>query len=75
MSHDLRTPMTSLLVYLELLDCGKYENETQLKHVISRCLEKTLHIKGMADKLFEYFLVYSSEWEPPDSEFVDADDD
>ena len=27
----------------------------------------------MADKLFEYFLVYSSEWEPAELELVDAD--
>lgn len=73
MSHDLRTPMTSLLVYLELLNCGKYENDEQLQHFISRSLEKTLQIKDMADKLFEYFLVYTSEWEPPDTECVDAD--
>lgn len=73
MSHDLRTPMTSLLVYLELMDHGKYESEEQLRHFISRSLEKTLRIKAMADKLFEYFLVYSSEWDQPDKERVDAD--
>lgn len=73
MSHDLRTPLTSLLAYLELMDRGKYEGEEQLHHFISRSLEKTLRIKSMADKLFEYFLVYSSEWEQPDMEPVDAD--
>ena len=74
MSHDLRTPLTSLLGYLELMDRGKYKDEAQLKHFISRSLEKTLRIKGMADKLFEYFLVYSSEWGPPVTELLDADE-
>jgi len=74
MSHDLRTPLTSLLAYLELMDRGKYEGEEQLHHFISRSLEKTMQIKSMADKLFEYFQVYSSEWEPPDMETADADE-
>lgn len=73
MSHDLRTPLTSLLGYLELLDRGKYQNEAQLQHFIRQSLGKTLQIKDMADKLFEYFLVYSSEWEQPDMETADAD--
>lgn len=74
MSHDLRTPLTSLLAYLEMLDRRKYQDEEQLRHFISRSLEKTFQIKSMADKLFEYFLVYSSEWEKPISELVDADE-
>lgn len=72
MSHDLRTPLTSLLGYLELMDRGKYKDEEQLRHFIDRSLEKTLRIKEMADKLFEYFLVYSAERRPPDTELADA---
>ncbi|MCI8400378.1 MAG: HAMP domain-containing histidine kinase [Oscillibacter sp.] len=74
MSHDLRTPLTSLLGYLELLDRRKYQSEEQLQHFIRQSLGKTLQIKDMADKLFEYFLVYSSEWESPDMETADADE-
>lgn len=73
MSHDLRTPLTSLLAYLELLDRGKYESEEQLHHFTRRSLEKGLQIKSMADKLFEYFLVYSFEWEPSELELAGAD--
>lgn len=73
MSHDLRTPLTSLLAYLELMDREKYEDQQQLKHFIRRSLDKTLQIKTMADKLFEYILVYSSEWEQPELEPADAD--
>ncbi len=74
MSHDLRTPLTALLGYLELMERGKYEDGEQLRHFISRSHEKALCIKEMADKLFEYFLVYSSEWEKPETESVNADD-
>lgn len=73
LSHDLRTPLTSLLVYLELLDGGKYDSEEQMKHFIRRSLEKTGLIKSMADKLFEYLLAYSSGWDLPELEKVDAD--
>ena len=73
MSHDLRTPLTALLAYLELMDRGRYDGEEQLRYFISQSLGKTLQIKDMADKLFEYFLVYSSEWEPAELELVDAD--
>lgn len=74
MSHDLRTPLTSLMAYLELMERGKYENSEQLSHFIHRSLDKALQIKSMTDKLFQYFLVYSSEWEPPKLENADADE-
>lgn len=72
-SHDLRTPLTSLLAYLEMLNRGKYDSPEQMGHFVKKSLEQTLRIKSMADQLFEYFLVYSSEWEQPELETVDAD--
>ena len=74
MSHDLRTPLTSLMAYLELLDREKVSDEDQKKHLIRQSLSKAQSIKDMADKLFEYFLVYTSEWEQPELERVDADE-
>ena len=74
MSHDLRTPLTSLMAYLELLDRDKANDEAQRKHLIHHSLSKVQSTKEMADKLFEYFLVYTSEWEQPEFELVDADE-
>lgn len=74
MSHDLRTPLTSLLAYLEMIQRGKYENDEQLHHFVERSLDKALQIKSMSDKLFEYFFVYSKEWEDIVTETVDADE-
>ncbi len=73
MSHDLRTPLTSLLGYLELLDQGRYADEAQLRRFTRQSLEQALRIKTMADQLFEYFLVYASEEERPDMTPEDAD--
>ena len=73
MSHDLRTPLTSLLAYLELMDRGKYQNDEQLHQFIKKSLDQTLRIKTMADQMFEYFLVYSASGEQPDLETQDAD--
>ena len=65
MSHDLRTPLTSLLAFLEILDRDKVKDEEQRRHLIHQSL---------TDKLFEYFLVYTSEWEQPELEAHDADE-
>ena len=73
MSHDLRTPLTALTGYLELLSQDKCESEEQRRDFLQRCLEKTGRIRDMADKLFEYVLVYSTEWEQPDLEPVSSD--
>ena len=74
MSHDLRTPLTSLLAFLEVLDRDKASDEEQRRHLIHQSLDKAMSIKSMADKLFEYFLVYTSEWEDPELESRDADE-
>ncbi len=74
MSHDLRTPLTSLMAYLELLDRDKVKDEEQRRHLIRQSLSQTISIKAMADKLFEYFLVYTTEWEQPEPEIVSADE-
>ncbi|MBQ6206512.1 MAG: HAMP domain-containing protein, partial [Oscillospiraceae bacterium] len=74
MSHDLRNPLTSLMAYLELLDRDKIADEEQRRHLIRQSLIKAQSMKAMADKLFEYFLVYTTEWEQPDMELLDADE-
>lgn len=72
-SHDLRTPLTSLLAYLEIIERKKYSDEEQMNSLIHKSIGQTMRIKNMADKLFEYFLAYSTEWEASDMETLDAD--
>lgn len=73
MSHDLRTPLTSLLAYLEIIERKKHTDEEQLYQLVRKSIDQTMRIKTMADQLFEYFLVYATEWEPAEMEIVDAD--
>lgn len=73
MSHDLRTPLTSLLAYLEILERKKYADEVQMQNLIHKSLGQTMRIRDMADKLFQYFFVYATEWENAEMESVDAD--
>ncbi|MCL2050963.1 MAG: HAMP domain-containing histidine kinase [Lachnospiraceae bacterium] len=56
LAHDLRTPLTSLIGYLELMLLKRYDNEEQLKHFIKTTKRKAFQIREMSDKLFEYFL-------------------
>lgn len=63
MSHDLRTPLTILIGFLEILENKKYESDEQLKNYIHKSREKAYQIKHLSDKLFEYFLAYSLDHE------------
>lgn len=56
MSHDLRTPLTSLLMYLELLKT-KTETDERSRYYIDKAYGKAMHIKELSDRLFEFFLV------------------
>lgn len=73
-SHDLRTPLTSLLAYLEIIERGKYADEEQMKSLIHKSVVQTMRIRNMANKMFEYFLAYATEWESAQTETADADE-
>lgn len=54
MSHDLRTPLTSMLGYLELIKNTKIEDEGSLKKYIGIAYDKCRDLKVLIDDLFEY---------------------
>lgn len=63
LSHDLRTPLTILNGYLEVLRLKR--NPDMQEEYLSRCLQKTAEIKEMTDRMFEYALVFEGD-ETPD---------
>lgn len=59
MSHDLRTPLTTLYGYLEIVEQGKCPEEKRREY-IRRCIEKVEEIRALSDRMFEYALVYET---------------
>ncbi len=57
LSHDIRTPMTSLIGYLEILKMHRYQTEEQEKRYLESAHQKAFQLKEMTDTLFEYSLV------------------
>ncbi|MDG0810403.1 sensor histidine kinase [Cohnella rhizosphaerae] len=59
-SHDLRTPLTILLGYMDIIQLNKYKSQEDMLNYIHNSREKAYQIKALSDKLFEYFTVSSS---------------
>lgn len=85
MSHDLRTPLTTLLLYTEILRSHRYESEEQLADYLAKIDSKARQLKQLSDNLFEYALVtrdtvvtldppkrFSQIFEEPLTEMVDT---
>jgi len=53
-SHDLRTPLTSIIGYLGLLKKGQYQSEAQYQDYLEITYSKSLRLKDLIDELFEY---------------------
>jgi len=59
-SHDLRTPLTSVLGFLEYVEKDRYKNEVELRYYVNIAYEKSLTLKKLLDDLFEYTRVSSN---------------
>jgi len=53
-SHDLRTPLTSIRGYLRLVSDKKYEDDKQLEDFIGIAYNKSEKLMTLIDDLFEY---------------------
>ena len=53
-SHDLRTPLTSIMGYLRLLKDKKYETIDQHDNYVDIAYGKAEKLKGLMEDLFEY---------------------
>ena len=53
-SHDLRTPLTSIIGYIDLLKRGQYNSNAQLQEYLETTYSKSQRLKYLIDELFEY---------------------
>ncbi|WP_052339381.1 sensor histidine kinase [Gorillibacterium massiliense] len=53
-SHDLRTPLTSVLGFLQLIACGSSDDGKTSQHYADVAYAKCINLKRRIDDLFEY---------------------
>lgn len=53
-SHDLRTPLTSILGFLEVIEEDRYQDEVEMRYYVNIVYEKSLALRRLIDELFEY---------------------
>ena len=56
-SHDVRTPLTALMGYLELLSSDDFSPQERSAY-LEICKNNALRLKGLTDELFGFFLVF-----------------
>lgn len=56
MSHDIRTPLTVLLGYLDLIEMQNTDSASG--EYISACRDNAMRLKNLSDDMFSYFLVF-----------------
>lgn len=62
LSHDLRTPLTSIIGYLELLKSST--TDTQQTQYIDKAYNKARHLANLQFALFEYIKYSDTQFEP-----------
>lgn len=53
-SHDLRTPLTTILGYIKMIEESKYKNQKELDKYISIISKKADYLKVLIDNFFTY---------------------
>ncbi|MDT2760736.1 sensor histidine kinase [Enterococcus xiangfangensis] len=53
-SHDIRTPLTSIIGYLGLIEDGQYQNDEEILKYTSIAYNKAKQMKSLVEDLFEY---------------------
>ncbi len=61
MSHDIRTPMTSVVAYLGLLSENGFEDTARCRQFVDAAYTKAIELKHLTDELFSYFLVFGNK--------------
>ena len=60
-SHDLRTPLTAVLLYAEILQSGRYGDSEDKRDYLDKIVRKIQHMKDLSDKMLAYSVRASEE--------------
>lgn len=60
-SHDLRTPLTSIIGFLQYIEDDRYKDEVEFRYITNIVYDKSLSLKKLIDDLFEYTRITSNE--------------
>lgn len=60
-SHDLRTPLTTILGYIDMIKKDKYDSKEQLKKYVYVMERKGVFLKNMLDDFFQYSKLSSKD--------------
>ncbi|MED3571053.1 sensor histidine kinase [Cytobacillus praedii] len=60
-AHDLRSPLTSIVGYLNLINGDQYKDEVELRHYIQIVYNKAESLHHLINDLFEYTFVQNRE--------------
>jgi signal transduction histidine kinase len=60
-AHDLRSPLTSIIGYLDLINEDQYKTEVELRYYIQIIHQKSKELHELMNDLFEYTLVQNKE--------------
>ncbi|OCA83273.1 hypothetical protein A8F94_19430 [Bacillus sp. FJAT-27225] len=59
-SHDLRTPLTSIIGYLSLIEQDRYHDEVEMRYYTRTAYDKAIVMEKLIKELFEYTKVQNS---------------
>ncbi len=71
MSHDIRTPLTVMLGYIELMELQNTDPAGE--EYLEACRQNALKLKKLSDDMFSYFLVFGKRDVELDISLVDAE--
>lgn len=58
-AHDLRSPLTSIIGYLELINNDGYRDEVELRHYVQVIHEKAASLHALINDTFEYTYMHN----------------
>ncbi len=73
-SHDIRTPLTKQIGYLEILELNKFSGEKERTEYLTKAKNNAYIMKDITDQLFRYFLAFSKRREQSEWIIIEASD-